>query len=131
VVRNSTGAQVGTSRISRIANGCGLREEWSGASGHRGTSLNYYDPDDGEWHQDWVGSGGLILHLAGKIEDGAMVLTGERSGDHGPVLDRIRWRSLPDGRVRQAWTMSTDDGATWRQVFLGFYEAAPDSSGSP
>lgn len=125
VVRDSTGTQVGTSHISRIAGGCGIREEWAGSSGSRGTSLNYYDAADGAWHQDWVGSGGLILHLSGGLDSGAMVLTGERFSDEGPVIDRIRWRALPDGRVRQAWTMSTDGGATWRQAFVGFYEAAP------
>jgi hypothetical protein len=126
VVRDSTGAQVGTSRITRVASGCGLREEWMGASGYRGTSLNYYDPKDDTWHQDWVGSGGLLLHLSGGLEDNAMVLTGERNGEDGPVLDRIRWRRLADGRVRQEWTASTDSGATWQRVFLGFYETAPD-----
>jgi hypothetical protein len=129
VVRDSTGTEVGTSRITRVASGCGIREEWTGTSGYRGTSLNYYDPGEGTWRQDWVGSDGLILHLSGGLEGEGMLLTGERSGDDGLVIDRIRWRELPDGRVRQEWTTSTDGGATWRRVFLGFYEAAPDSSG--
>jgi hypothetical protein len=127
VVRDSTGAQVGTSHITQVASGCGLREEWTGASGYRGTSLNYYDPESDTWHQDWVGSDGLLLHLSGGLEDDAMVLTGERDGESGPVLDRIRWRRLADRRVRQEWTASTDGGATWQQVFLGFYETAPGS----
>ena len=131
VVRDSTGTQVGASRITRIANGCGIREEWTGASGYRGTSLNYYDPNDDAWHQDWVGSDGLILHLTGGLDDDTMVLTGERPGEDGPVRDRIRWRLLDDGRVRQEWMTSTDSGTTWRQAFLGFYETAPDSSDSP
>jgi hypothetical protein len=129
VVRDSTGAQVGMSHIARIAKGCGIREEWTGTSGYRGTSLNYYSAGDDAWHQDWVGSDGLILHLSGGLEGKVMVLTGERPSDDGPVIDRIRWRALPDGRVRQEWTTSSDEGATWRRVFLGFYKAAPDSSG--
>jgi hypothetical protein len=60
-----------------------------------------------------------------------MVLAGERASGDGPVLDRIRWRHLSDGRVRQEWTTSTDGGATWRRAFLGFYEAAPDTSDAP
>ena len=126
MVRDSTGTQVGTSHIAQVANGCGIREAWMGASGYRGTSLNYYDAEDDAWHQDWVGSDGLLLHLSGGLEGGAMGLTGERMSDDGPVRDRIRWQALPDGRVRQAWTTSTDSGATWRQVFLGFYTPAPD-----
>lgn len=122
VVRDSTGKQVGTSRISLVARGCGIREEWAGTSGSRGNSINYYDAGDGHWHQDWVGSSGLILHLAGGMTDGAMVMEGERMSDDGPVQDRIRWRSLSDGRVRQEWSTSSDKGKTWKRVFLGFYE---------
>jgi len=131
VVRDSSGAVVGTSHIARVANGCGLREAWRGRSGYRGTSLNYYDAEAGAWRQHWVGSDGLILHLSGGLVDGAMTLTGERTGDDGPVLDRIYWRELPDGRVRQTWTASTDGGTTWERVFLGVYETAPDSSDAP
>lgn len=128
VVRDSAGTHVGTSRISPVASGCGIREEWTGASGYRGTSLNYYDPNRATWHQDWVGSDGLILHLAGGLEGDVMDLTGERLGEEGPVRDRIRWRLLADGRVRQEWTTSTDGGATWQQVFLGFYESIPNNT---
>lgn len=123
VVRDSTGERVGTSYISVIARGCGIREEWSGSSGSRGTSLNYYDPADERWHQDWVGSGGQILHLTGGVTEGEMILEGERMGEDGPIRDRIRWRTLEDGRVRQEWTISRDGGETWERAFLGFYEA--------
>lgn len=127
VVRDSTGKQVGTSHISSIAGGCGIREEWSGSSGSRGTSLNYYDPADERWHQDWVGSGGQILHLTGGVTDSEMILEGKRMGEDGPIRDRIRWRTLEDGGVRQEWTISRDGGETWERAFLGFYEAAGEA----
>lgn len=128
VVRDSTGKHVGNSRIRRIARGCGIREEWAGTSGSRGSSINYYDGDDGNWHQDWVGSSGLILHLTGGMQDGAMVMEGERMGDDGVIRDRIVWRTLDDGRVRQEWTVSTDGGETWERTFLGFYKATAEES---
>ena len=121
-VRDSTGTQVGTSRITRVADGCAIREEWQGASGTPGVSLNYYSPEQDEWRQDWVGGDGIILHLTGRLEGDEMVLTGERPTGDGSVLDRIRWRALPDGRVRQEWQSSTDGGQHWERVFLGFYE---------
>lgn len=124
VVRDSTGTQVGTSRITAVARGCGILEEWSGTDGSRGTSLNYYDAVTDRWHQEWVGNSGLLLHLAGGLKDGAMVLAGTRKRDGDTVLDRIRWRKLSDGRVRQEWRTSTDGGETWDLSFVGFYEPA-------
>ena len=125
IVRDSTGTRVGSSHISRIARGCGLREEWSGTSGSRGTSLNYYNPADSAWHQDWVGSSGLVLHLTGGKTNQIMELDGTRMTEEGRVRDRIRWRPLANDRVRQEWTVSSDGGRTWKRVFLGFYERAP------
>ena len=124
VVRDSTGTQVGTSRISIVAEGCGILEEWAGTSGSRGTSLNYYDPSSGTWHQDWVGNDGVLLHLSGGPVEGGMVLEGTRKRDGETVRDQIRWRELRDGRVRQEWRRSTDGGETWTRVFLGLYEPA-------
>jgi hypothetical protein len=70
------GNQVGTSETTRVAEGCAIREQWTAARGTTGTSLNYYDAGDREWHQDWVGGDGTILHLRGELKEGAMVLTG-------------------------------------------------------
>lgn len=128
VVHDSSGARVGTSRIAQRARGCAILEEWSGAGGSRGTSLNYYDSETSSWRQEWVGSDGFVLHLSGSRKGRTMELTGTRPGDSGPVMHRIRWRSLPDGRVRQEWTSSTDGGTTWDRVFLGFY--SPRANGS-
>ena len=52
---NSTGARVGTGRISGVARGRGILEEWTGTSGSRGTSLNCYDAAMDAWPQEWVG----------------------------------------------------------------------------
>jgi len=130
VVRDSTGTQVGISRISVVAKGCGVLEEWSGANGSRGTSLNYYDPATDRWHQNWVGDSGVLLHLTGGLSDGAMVLEGTRTRDGATVRDRIRWRKLSDGRVRQEWMTSSDGGEAWERAFLGFYEPA-DGQANP
>lgn len=123
-VTDSTGAALGTSRITHEAGGCALREAWSGGSAFTGTSLNHYDPRDGRWHQHWVGSDGLVLRLAGGLEGDAMVLEGERTSEQGTLIDRIAWRPLPDGTVRQEWTISSDGGLTWSRAFLGFYRPA-------
>jgi len=44
------GRAAGTNRITRVLGGCALREEWTGAGGGKGTSLNVYDEAQRRWH---------------------------------------------------------------------------------
>lgn len=117
-VRTAEGALAGRNRITRLFDGRGLREEWTGESGLRGTSLNAFDAARGRWHQTWVDSAGTVLLLDGELRDGAMVLEGATpDGRH-----RITW-SLLDGdpdRLRQHWEISPD-GVTWETAFDGRY----------
>jgi mannose-6-phosphate isomerase-like protein (cupin superfamily) len=126
IVRNEAGEEVGRNRITPIAQGCAIQEEWTPSRGPRGSSINFRDPLTGRWHQHWVGGGGLILRLEGGAVDGAMTLSGTRStADGRSITDRVRWTLLPDGRVEQRWDASTDGGQTWQPAFLGFYEREP------
>lgn len=126
-VFNAEGQQIGTNRITRIADGCGLLEEWTPARGNgAGKSLNFFDSADGQWHQVWVGGGGAILRLSGGLENGAMVLTGgARTTPRGVVRDRIRWTPQKDGAVEQVWEISGDGGTSWSPVFAGLYKRGP------
>jgi len=124
-VVDADGQVQGTNRITQVAGDCALREEWVGNSGVPGTSINYFDPADGLWHQHWVGGSGSILDLTGGLQNGSMVLEGERDGPRGHALHRIAWTPLDDGRVRQSWTLSRDEGTTWQPVFEGFYSRKP------
>lgn len=125
-VRNPEGDLVGHNEITRVASGCGLLERWRGVRGSRGVSVNGYDADGGVWTQRWIGAG-AALWLEGRLEDDAMVLTGTapRATPDGEVLDRIRWTPLPDGRVRQVWEVSADEGGSWREIFVGLYAPPP------
>lgn len=119
---SADGRLAGHNTIERVAGGCGLLETWRSARDGTGSSVNFYDPVDGRWHQLWVGSDGSLLRLAGGIRGDAMVLAGERAGPDGePVLDRITWRALEDGTVRQQWEVSSDGGESWSTVFDGRY----------
>lgn len=121
-VTNPGGTVVGSNVITSVSDGCGLLEEWTGARGTTGTSINYYDRSTGKWHQVWVGAGASILHLEGGPVDGVMQLSGERrQADGATVIDRIRWIPDPKGTVRQHWETSTDGGKTWTTAFDGTY----------
>src|SRR2546423_9889074 len=57
-VTTEGGTKVGESVIETASNGCAILENWAGARGGRGKSLNSYNPEQKEWQQFWIGSGG-------------------------------------------------------------------------
>ena len=99
-----------------------MREHWHAASGGDGMSLNYYSREDRQWHQDWVGADGTILHLHGNFSHGAMVLSDETRTGKSHSINRITWAPLSGGKVKQQWDISTDNGKTWQISFVGLYE---------
>jgi hypothetical protein len=116
------GEQAGVNVIEAIDGGCVLIERWSGKGGFSGTSLNSWDRASGQWRQHWVDNQGGMLRLAGRFENGSMVL-GSNQPDTG-VLQRITWTLLPDGAVRQHWETSRDEGRSWSTAFDGRYVKA-------
>lgn len=110
------GNKAGENRIESIEGGCALLEQWSGARGPTGKSLNIYDALRRVWHQTWVDSTGGLLVLEGQWADGRMVL----SSTAQPV-QRITWSPQSDGSVRQVWESSKDGGKTWNTAFDGKY----------
>ncbi|MEL7539080.1 MAG: hypothetical protein AAFZ58_17360 [Pseudomonadota bacterium] len=126
-VKTADGTVAGQNRIDKRDGGCVLIERWSSASGGSGTSLNYFDVAADQWVQVWGGSGGSQIVIRGGLTDGSMVLTGTLTtvGDGSSVPFRGTWTPLEDGRVRQFFEQSLDDGDTWQPWFEGFYEKAP------
>ena len=123
-VVQGSGKPAGTNRITSIHGGCALHEDWRGAGGFTGSSLNIYDRERKRWHQTWVDSSGGRLRLEGAFADGSMTMAGT-TVEAGPpekrTLQRIRWTPQPDGRVRQLWEASENDGKDWKVVFDGWY----------
>lgn len=116
-------------RIQPILRGCALFESYRSASGFAGESISWYDPAWGQWRQTWSDRQGLVLRLAGGLDEaGRMVLYGqERDTAKGEtVRDRITWQPLADGVVSQLWEVSNDEGLSWRKVFLGHYHPEKD-----
>lgn len=59
-VSKPDGTRVGRSEITHLSDRCAILEQWTSAGNVTGTSINYYDAADAQWHQDWVGSDGAI-----------------------------------------------------------------------
>ena len=95
------GKLAGDNRVEPILDGCALLENWTGAKGGAGKSLNFFDREDGLWHQTWIDRSGGALFLAGKFENGAMRLEGERAatGEQPATRHRITWTPLPGGKA--------------------------------
>lgn len=121
-VRDEKGQFAGENRITLEEGGCAIVERWRGAQGGTGQSLNYYDPVVGAWKQRWV-SAGTILEMQGHFDGKAMVLEGPLHYVRDNRTTRLRgtWTPLPDGRVRQHFVESADDGKTWTPWFDGYY----------
>jgi hypothetical protein len=121
---SNQGKPAGTNRIEKVLDGCALLETWRSTGNHRGHSLTFYDAARDRWHQTWIDVAGEPLYLEGTFSDGVMRLEGTRPAEAGgkPLLHRIEWTPLPDGRVRQHWRSSPDEGRSWNEVFDGYYE---------
>ena len=119
---------MGRNSVTSEDSGCTIHEHWvaGGSVPNTGQSLNAYDASTRQWGQDWVGSGGDVLHLRGGLRNGAMVLEGEGTSPEGrPLTQRVTWALKPDGRVRQFWETSADGGRTWTVAFDGWYARTP------
>lgn len=130
-VHSADGKLAGTNHIERKINGCALTENWHGAGGSVGISVNSYDRADGKWHQNWVDGQGGRLVLEGGLEGENMVMRGTRPGAQGgEVLHEISWEPREDGTVRQHWRASRDGGATWQDLFDGIYQRSGAAASS-
>ncbi|GAA4347468.1 hypothetical protein [Kangiella taiwanensis] len=115
------GKKVGENTIEKILGGCSLQESWRGASGNVGHSYNIYDRSQKQWHQTWVDNSGTLLELNGGMEGDSMVMSGTTQGERGVVLNKISW-TPEEADVRQVWSVSTDNGESWKVIFNGLYK---------
>lgn len=128
-VSDAAGKPAGRSSITVEQNGCAVIERWTSAQGGEGMSMNYYDPLKKRWRQHWVGLN-VILEMSGEYRDGTMTLEGPLQYliDGRVTLLRGVWTTLPDGKLRQRFTESSDNGKTWTEWFDGYYSRADSSS---
>lgn len=127
-VHGAGGQYAGSNVISREQRGCYLSENWTSASGSGGDSINYVDKITGEWVQVWNDASGSQINIRGGMTDDGMLLIGTIHSVSSNKTQPFRglWTALPDGRVRQYFEYSDDNGVTWRSWFEGFYTRKTD-----
>lgn len=112
----------GTNSVTKHYNNCLIIEDWHGAQGGDGMSINYYNPVTGEWRQVWVANGYSVDYTGGLNDDGAMVLEGTIYGyrpNKGTPFRGI-WTAQDDGSVVQHFDIMGQDG-NWTVWFEGLY----------
>lgn len=117
------GQHAGENSISKIEGDCALLEEWNGAAGSTGRSINYYNPVTKKWRQLWVSGGAYAIDIEGGLKDGSMVLEGTiwyyASGQSVPF--RGTWTPNEDGSVRQFFEQMNAETNDWQPWFDGLY----------
>jgi|GEM_PF-208504 len=114
-VRTPDGQLAGTSQIQRILAGCALLENWKGARGGSGKSINSFNKYKGKWQQTWVDDRGDITEFVdGEYKDQVMRFQARtRSADGKNLLRHLSFFNLAGDKVRQFSEQSTDGGKTW------------------
>ncbi|HEY4307618.1 MAG TPA: tetratricopeptide repeat protein [Gemmatimonadaceae bacterium] len=101
---------------------CVIRERWTSATGGKGESMNFWDPNRRAWRQIWMDEGQWSLDYEGEYKDGAMRFHGWTLGPNGARrLEKLTFFNLAPDTVRQLFEQSTDSGKTWRTTFDGRY----------
>ena len=122
-VHTGDGTYAGHNSIEKAENGCVIVEQWAGASGGTGMSINYLEHSSGQWVQIWNAAGGTQIDIRGGLTDDGMLLVGKIHYISNSTTADFRglWTLLDDGRVRQFFEQSSDGGETWVPWFEGFY----------
>jgi hypothetical protein len=112
----------GYSEVEIVLDSCVIQENWSSASSaYTGKSFNSYNEEDGIWTQTWVDNSGVTIHFFGSFNNGVMHMTGRRNTKDGEIRYVMDYIQLPNGRLRQLWKASDDDGLSWTVLFDGVY----------
>ncbi len=127
-VLDTLGNKVGENKIFKTQGNCVLSENWEGAKGSTGTSINYYDRTDDTWNQLWVDNGGNTLKLKGGLVGGKMILKSDliKGQKIGWYYNQITWSPNKDKTVSQLWEVYSKENKLLNTLFLGIYHKQED-----
>jgi tetratricopeptide (TPR) repeat protein len=109
------GQPVGNSRIERAVDQCAIVENWWGATGSNGKSINLYNSATKKWQQFWVDNSGTSTLYVGEKVGNEMRFTADSYSREGkPVKRKMTFIPMDADRVRQVGESSADEGKTWK-----------------
>ena len=123
-VTTKAGGRAGSSVIQSVSGGCALLENWTGARGGEGKSLNTYNPAVGQWQQYWIGQDGNPIEFRESSWSGPSIVFRARAAASGstPASElRLTFTPVDSATVRQHGETSTDGGATWTTQYDLYY----------
>lgn len=122
-VYGQEGEKVGVNEVEAILGGCVLLEQWTGAGGSSGQSMNFWDPQRRTWRQLWVSDRGSVLdYRQGEYREGAMRFRGVTLGETGDTTwQKLTFEDAAPDTVLQVFEASVDGGATWDTTWVGIY----------
>jgi hypothetical protein len=114
------GRPAGTSSIQPVSGGCALLENWTDTRGSAGKSLTTFNPAVGQWQQYWIGQDGNPVEYRESAWAGSSLVLRARfaaTPTAPAVVLRLTFTPLDSSTVRQHSVRSTDDGATWKELY--------------
>lgn len=122
-VHTADGKLAGRNVVEAAEHGCVLIENWTGAGGSTGTSMNYLDKTTDEWVQLWTDASGSQILIRGGMTAEGMLLEGTIHYVSNGVTAPFRglWTPQPDGRLRQFFEQYDAEEKVWKPWFEGFY----------
>lgn len=111
------------SKVYLSLNKCVLIESWEDGRGHAVENVFAYSAENKRWYGLFADNRGHVhVFVDGKVGSGSAEFFGPSRGPNGEaVLHRIKVVRLAPDKVEQLWEKSTDNGATWTEVFRGEY----------
>ncbi len=113
-VKTQEGAFAGTNTIQRTIGDCALMENWTGAGGGTGKSINYYNAKTKKWYQTWIDDKGDVTNYVGEFKDNIMAFQAEDIDPTGQkILRKLTFYFVSPDLVRQVGQISKDNGSSW------------------
>ena len=120
-VKTEDGNHVGDSVIESASNGCAILENWTGAKGGVGKSLNSYNPRIKQWQQFWIGSDGDVHEYRESQMDGNSLVFFWKPPASTQTIIRLTFTPIDKDTVRQHSEISSDSGKTWKTGYDFYY----------
>ncbi|MEL6443668.1 MAG: DUF1579 family protein [Bacteroidota bacterium] len=120
----------GTNTIAKTLGGWVVLEDFQdttpGGTGFAGQSVSVFDARSGLWKQTWVDNAGGYLLFTGTPDAEPMeVRTAPFQNPQGQTqINRMTWTDVTDDALTWRWQRSTDDGATWTDMWVVAYTRA-------